>query len=570
MNSNISKSFTVKIILLFILYSIIYFVFTYPTIWNFSSELIGKNDAYVVLWNTYIFETGIQSGKIWTTHQSFYPWGTSLILHGSTPFIGLVSLLFNNKILLFNSFIYVMFILSAIGGFWLSKYFLKNSYFAIICGFIFAFSPYKMARIEEHYPLVFTALIPFVLLFFIKAFSFKNLDLIPKISSKKYLILLILTGLLGFIIDYTICFQMIYLCALFLMFFYISVSLKKINKWSQWTIVISSIIIIHSIISFLLHHGNDGNGAFWWSGKWTDFIIPYNARIYPHLGSKLLDYYSVQNQLIESDMFLGYSLLFAFIISIIFYFKLNNIDKNIKALFFTLCMLVAIVMPTIRLPFSFTFYPPTAILHFLPVIKNLRCPTRFINDIMLVMPIIIFYVLEQISITKQIKFVLATILFIAVFIEYFPARYSYINYNSVPKIYSELAKKSGESVLVYPLGLRDGMKLEGKFDIETMQYQTVYRKKTMGGYISRLDDWMWFVHYQNAFTNTLIQLEKDSLYSIPNADYQKALKELKLDYVVIPQKYRNEKAAVFLQSTINSNMIQKEEINGDLLITLKR
>ena len=92
----------------------------------------------------------------------------------------------------------------------------------------------------------------------------------------------------------------------------------------------------------------------------------------------------------------------------------------------------------------------------------------------------------------------------------------------------------------------------------------------MGGYISRMEDWMWYVHYQNALTNTLLQLEKDSLYSIPKVDYLSALKKLKLDFVVIPKRYQNEKAAIFLQTTIKPQTILKEDIEGDLLLTLKR
>ena len=554
---------------LLVLYSIVYFCYTYPTIIEISTKIIGKNDAFGILWNTYIFDTGIHSGKIWTTQQSFYPWGTSLIYHASTPLIGLLTLPFTNKILCLNILIYVMFVISAIGGYFLSKKFINNNYYALICGFIFAFSPYKMARIEEHYTLILTAIIPFFFMAFLEAFSFDFSSIFPKIKSTSNFIVFLFLGFLGFVSDYIITFQMLYLIILYSMFCCILKLYRYSPKWLFWIFILSIIVLMHFIILYLVQHRIDDNGAFWWGGKWTDFIVPYNARIYPHLGSKLNSIFSLQSQ-IESDMFLGYSLIVASIISIGFYIKSKKIDDNIKALLFVLFLFVLIVMPAIRLPFSIVYYPPTAILHFLPVIKNLRCPTRFINDIMLVLPIIIFYALERISLKKQVKIIVATILFIAVFIEYFPARYSYIDYKNIPKVYYNLSKKPGESVLVYPLGLRDGMKLEGRFDIETMQYQTVYKKKTMGGYISRMADWMCYVHYQNAFTNSLLHLEKDSLFPIPHADYNRALKDLKLDYIVIPQRYRKERAAVFLQSIVRPQMIKSEDINGDLLLSLSR
>jgi len=206
---------------LILLYSLIYACYTFPTIIDFTTRIIGKNDAYGVLWNTYVFRTGIHSGKIWTTQQAFYPWGTSLIYHASTPFIGLLSLLFENKIALLNILIYTMFVISAIGGYWLAKQFVSNNYFAIICGFVFAFSPYKMARIEEHYPLILTAVIPFFFGIFLKTFSCDSFIVFPKIRSKKYVVLLTMLGVFGLCLDYVVTFQMAYLCVLFYLFFYV-------------------------------------------------------------------------------------------------------------------------------------------------------------------------------------------------------------------------------------------------------------------------------------------------------------------------------------------------------------
>jgi hypothetical protein len=269
-------------------------------------------------------------------------------------------------------------------------------------------------------------------------------------------------------------------------------------------------------------------------------------------------------------MFVGYTFIVAICFGLLSLFYIKNIDIKIKALMFTLVMLIFIVMPKIQLPFGIYFYSPTAILHFLPVIKSLRCPARFINVIMLVAPIILFYILEQIKIVQKIKMLIATLFVMLLFVEYYPSKYAHIDYKSIPKVYYELAKKPNESVLVYPLGLRDGFKLEGRFDIETMQYQTIYKKKTMGGYPSRIADWIWFVHYQNAFTNTLLQLEKDSLFLVPKADYNTAIKDLKLDYVVIPKRYLHEKAVIYLQEILIPFIQQKETINGDLLLSLHR
>jgi hypothetical protein len=123
-------------------------------------------------------------------------------------------------------------------------------------------------------------------------------------------------------------------------------------------------------------------------------------------------------------------------------------------------------------------------------------------------------------------------------------------------------------VLVYPLGLRDGYKLDGKFDVKTLQYQTVHRKKMMGGYISRCEDWIWYVHYQNSFTNAIIQLENKPSFIPPKADYIDAIDSLNLDYIIIPKEYKYEKAALFLDSIVNPMARQIEEFDGDKLIDI--
>jgi hypothetical protein len=550
-------------------YSIIYFWYTYPTITCFSTAVIGKDDPFQVIWNMYIFETGLHAGKLWTTHQSFYPWNTSLIFHEYTPFLDVLSFIIHNKILLLNIVIYGMFISSAVGAFYLSKQFISNRYFAFICGFIFAFSPYKMSRIEEHYPLIQTVIIPCFFLVFIKTFSFESFNLFPRIKSFKNIVLLVCLGLFSITLDYLVTFQMAYLSVLYFLFFYIYKFYLN-NKRYFWIYLAAFFVLMHILIAWLLHIGIDEKGAFWWSGKWSDYIIPYNSIVYSGLTTKLWNYFEIQSRSIESVLFIGYSFILVLVLTFFILLKKRIFDLKIQALIFCFLMLFLMVMPVFKLPFSFTFYPPTAILHFLPIIKNLRCPTRFINVIMLVAPIIVFYVLEQLNFKSRYKIAFASLFFLLLFIEYFPKRYAYIDFKSIPKVYYVLKDKPNESVLVYPLGVRDGFKLKGKFDIVTMQYQTIYRKKTMGGYSCRLEDWMWYVHYQNAFTNTLLQLEKDSTFTIPQADYSAAIKEIKLDYVVIPKRYINEKAAVFLQSVINPFVTQKEIIDGDLLISLKR
>ena len=198
-----------------------------------------------------------------------------------------------------------MFVASALGGYWLAKQFLSNHYFAIICGFVFAFSPYKMARIEEHYSLIFTAVIPIFFVLIIKAFYFDPFTYFPKIHSKKHLLLALIVGFLGVFTDYTIFLQMAVLSLLYLLFFYLLKLFQISKKWLFWAGLGIFFVAMHLIIAWLVHHGVDDKGGLWWGGKWSDFIVPYNAKFYPHLGAKIMEIFHVTMQNIETDMFFG-------------------------------------------------------------------------------------------------------------------------------------------------------------------------------------------------------------------------------------------------------------------------
>ncbi len=565
-------------ILIFILlvYSIIYIIYTFPVIAHFSSKIIGNGDSYIGLWNTYLLEKGLASGKPWTTNEVFYPWGTSLIYYTYTPIIGLAALPFQNKILVMNIILFIMFVASAAGGYLVARQFIRNRLFAFVCGFIFAFSPYKMARIDQHFNLVLTAVIPFFFYFFLKTFSFSDIKFLPKISSVKSLILTFIFGILGLLCDYVITFQMIYLGTIFLLFFYILKFHEKTKKIVFWLVTFFVFILGHYIVKWLVLHGFSDKDGLWWGGQWKDFLIPYNSWLYSGFSNTIHNFFNNPNQTLESIMFLGYGLTIALFLSLVFLLinKNNHNYQPVWPLVFTLFILFLITMPVIRIHLfglNKTFYPLTAVLHFIPIINNLRCPTRFINLIMLLAPIVIFFSLEQLKIKKYtfaIKNLLALLIFVIAFFEYLPNHYGYMDYNSIPKVYYELKNKPGKSVLVYPLGLRDGYKLEGRFEVKSMQYQIIHRKKVMGGYISRCADWIWYVHNQNPFTNTLLQMEKDTTYIPPKADYIAAIKNLKLNYIVIPKEYRDEKAALFLDTVVNQLISKTEEFDGSLLIDL--
>ena len=152
------------------------FVFcSWPLAREFRTAFVGEagGDANQYVWNAYNFQRQVAAGaNPFHTTLLLYPEGTGLWLHTYTPVLGLLNVLLRHELLAVNVGLLLSFVLSGVGAARLAGRWLRHPGLCWLVGFVFAFSPYKLAHWPAHYHLLLTATVPFYIWAFLEAFEF--------------------------------------------------------------------------------------------------------------------------------------------------------------------------------------------------------------------------------------------------------------------------------------------------------------------------------------------------------------------------------------------------------------
>ncbi|GAB3734427.1 hypothetical protein GCM10027594_16000 [Hymenobacter agri] len=167
-------------------YGLCFLVFTWPLGANFASAMLAEpgSDAGLFAWNVWHFDQAVTAGTnpLFTTWM-FYPQGISLLLHTYTPILGLLGLVVHNPILAVNLGLLLSAMLSGVGAYLLARRWVHSPVLALLAGFVFAYSPYKLQRLSQHVNLELTATVPFYVLAFLQAFEFAEGRWWPRVRS---------------------------------------------------------------------------------------------------------------------------------------------------------------------------------------------------------------------------------------------------------------------------------------------------------------------------------------------------------------------------------------------------
>ncbi|MBM4388430.1 MAG: hypothetical protein FJ088_11865, partial [Deltaproteobacteria bacterium] len=175
-----------RLFLLLIFFTACFMIFTYPLATDPAGSFITDGgDGPLFVWNIYNFsENARELRNPYRTDRIFHPSGSSLIMHTYSPVYGIFGLFTRNPVFALNLALFLSFIFSALGSFYLSRHYLKNDLLSALSGMVFAFAPYKLSHVREHYNLMLTATIPFFVLLFVK--SFRNSGGVPALPDKKH------------------------------------------------------------------------------------------------------------------------------------------------------------------------------------------------------------------------------------------------------------------------------------------------------------------------------------------------------------------------------------------------
>jgi hypothetical protein len=167
-------------LVLLVAYAALTVVFTYPLAWHFSTHHVGEDggDARTYLWNYWWVDkavTELHTDPL-ETDYIYYPLGIGLSLHT----LGLAQgLAFIPLKLLFgtvagaNWIVVWTFLASSLGMYGLARYLGASRAGAFLAGVVFGFCPARLARLAGHYDLLGTEWIPLYTLVLLKALDAK-------------------------------------------------------------------------------------------------------------------------------------------------------------------------------------------------------------------------------------------------------------------------------------------------------------------------------------------------------------------------------------------------------------
>ena len=564
-----------KTILIFILFSILTFYFTWPLLPNISSGFIttiGEGDSPTALWNTYLFKHELLNhSNPFYSNEVFYPIKTNLWMHGYMPAMCLSTYAFNNLILGINCYLILHFIFSGLGAYLLSFKLTNNTILSILVGVAFSFSAYKLLRVTEHYMLVLTATIPFYIMSFMNAFTFIKGNFFPYIQSKKHILLCLFLGVFTGLNDYYSTFYLIYFSIAWLLYH------KLIFYWEKWStkkrilIVVLFFIGMHLIIEPLRHYGIDDRGGFWWGGDILAYFIPNNNSFIWNrtLFSTLFPSLFAHEPNIEFEQFLGYSMILILCYTIYQIIK-KQIPSTANVWLFILLICFLISIPEIKFNGHRLIYSPTSILHLLPFFNNIRCNTRIELFITLLLPLSFAIILVNNQTKKMLNGIgIALILFMLIDLKANP--YLILSSSNSPSIINDIALSTNHILTPIPTGISDGLRKEGHFETKQLFYQTIHQKKITGGYISRVPTETFDFYKNDSIMNTLLKLSIDKNYAYPTFNkttIENYFEKFNSDLFLIDPIYRNTNAEKFIHNLVRFKNTKQFEKDGYLLITI--
>ena len=316
---------------------------------------------------------------------------------------------------------------------------------------------------------------------------------------------------------------------------------------------------MHLIVEPLHAYGFDDRGGSWWGGDLLAYFIPdsnswlWNRDIFRNIFPALFTH----EPNMEFQLFIGYSMIIL-TIYLIYYCIKYPLPTELSAWIFVLILFFLITLPSIKVNGIRIIYAPTAILHFIPFFNNLRCNTRILELITLVLPLSTAIMLSNFLQNKTsvlIKYVLPIIFIGLTIMDLKPTPYTIMDTKSIPAIYDDVKESNGTVLTPIPTGVADGLRHDGKFMSLYQFYQTFHQKKLSGGYISRVPESTFEYYEKDSVMHTILSLSKNmnTPFKIPSiSEKENYYRNFKTDMFLIEPSYRNSNAETYIDELIKN------------------
>ena len=481
-----------------LLYAILFVFYSWPLAREFRTAFVGlaQGDANQYVWNAYNFQRQIAAGaNPFYTPLLLYPAGVGLWLHTYTPILGLLNVLLGHEILAVNGGLLLSFVLSGVGAARLAGRWLRSPALCLLVGFVFAFSPYKLAHWPEHYHLLLTAAAPFYITAFLETFEFAD-GRWPRV--RRWSAVGGCAGLLVLTLfsDYYTLAGLVYFSVGYATWFGLGLGTINWRRPRPW-LVLGAVVVLGHVGSRLLSlAGVPDNAGFWWGGDLAGYLLPPIGNRWLATAATDALWQSPRFNMpgsVENVVFLGYALpLLALGLALRGRRAAGNGaapgPAEARPLWALVLLFLLLTLPVVKIMGHTIVRPPTGLVHYLPFLNNIRCPTRYVLLLTLLLPMATFIGLERWWQTRPVgwRLPLVGLLSLLIGLEFQPRAYPLIREAAVPAAYTVAAALPGPLLYPIPVGLLDGYRQVGRMNPAELFYQTRHHKALPGGYISRL------------------------------------------------------------------------------------
>lgn len=574
-----------RLVLLSGFYGLWFLVFTWPLGARFAAAMLAEpgSDAGLFAWNVWHFDQAVAAGtNPFFTTWMFFPQGTSLVLHTYTPILGLLGLVVGSPILAVNLGLLLSAALSGAGAYLLARRWVQSPVLALLAGFVFAYSPYKLQRLSQHVNLELTATVPFYVLAFLQAFEFTEGRWLPRVRSRGAVAACAGLGVLTLLSDYYVLFGLLYFSAAYAAWFGLRLGRIRWRAGRTWAWLAGLLVVSHVLVRLLRLSGLPEK-SIWWGGDLVSFLLPPASSrwVYWDWAARLLHNPRVFNSpgSVENTLFIGYALpLLALVLGGLRWGRRRPAsarfaDAGGRPLAWVLVVFLLFTIPSGRVLGHERLNLPTAVLHFVPFLNNLRCPTRWIMLVGLLLPIVSFSALEAVwagRLKPASRLFFSLLLFAVVLGEFWPRTFPQQSLGTVPRAYRQVAQLPGNSLITIPLGIVDGSRQVGEFKAAQLFYQTQHHQKLPTGYISRVSPGQFASLDAEPVLHALLlaQARPDSMGASPTpGQVQAFLRRYQPAAFVVEPAYRNQPAHQRLRQLLRPLGYREQPVDSLVLFT---
>jgi len=511
-------------------YAALFCWYSWPLGREWSTAFVGlpHHDANQYLWNAWNFQRQVAAGhNPFFTPLLLYPQGTGLWLHTYTPVLGLLNVLLHQEYWAVNAGLLLSFGLSGVGAARLAGRWVRQPLLAALVGFVFAFSPYKLAHWPEHYHLLLTATVPFYILAFLDGLAFVPGRWVPQVRRRRQVAWAVFLLLITLLSDYYTLAGLVWFSVGYAAWWGLRLGALNWRGWRPWAGLVLIFVLGHFLSRGLALLGLSDNAGIWWGGDLASYLVPPVGNRWLATSATEALWHSSRFHApasVENVTFLGYLLpLLALALGLAAWRRPAGLapatPPETRPFAALAVLFVLLTMPELRWLGHDLLRLPTGIMHFVPFLNNIRCPTRYVLLLSLLLPLVVALGLDSWLRGRPAAtgWLLAAGLSVGIFLEFQPTAYPLIRAADVPLAYRVAAASPGEVLFPIPLGLLDGMREVGHMDPAELLYQTQHHKAIPGAYVSRLPDAAFAAFRREPVLRALLtaQAHPDSLRLLP-------------------------------------------------------